>query len=219
MRITDGIEVRSNLELTMRERGKLREKRVGHNIWVNLGREWLPMLMSYSALPAPPGAGTPMEDRRVRYMGLGIGGTRQLQKATVADVPPMSTYYGLGTNTQTDTDPTVTTLERPVRVSSPIPAAPTIPPWDAGDVWLAQIQAPPTFPVATSVTYSRVFLEDEVSYGPFLSVPLSEIGLFLSSPSANYIHQPHNTFVAYDTFDTISKTTAFSLEVAWTIRF
>jgi len=57
----------------------------------------------------------------------------------------------------------------------------------------------------------------EISYGSFLVVPLSEVGLFTSSADPeNYL----NTVVAYDTYATISKTTAIDhLEFVWTIRF
>jgi hypothetical protein len=37
--------------------------------------------------------------------------------------------------------------------------------------------------------------------------------------SAASISVWNNTGVAYDTFDTISKTDAFDLEVSWTVRF
>ena len=218
------IPVKSNLVLTVRERGKVKRRSQGHNIFLNLGREWLPKLISYADLPAgsppPPQPVTPEEDRRVRYMGLGIGGNRQLSLAQ-ANAAPLITHYP-GTNGQTDTDPTVLRLERPVRVSSPVPSNPAVPPLGNvlnGDVWLGQIQAPASYPVSTSVTYRRVFSETDISYGPFLSVPLSEIGLFLHSDSTTYVNQQNNTCIAYDTFDTLSKTTAFSLEVAWTIRF
>jgi hypothetical protein len=106
----------------------------------------------------------------------------------------------------------VTQLERPVRISGSADPYPG----QASDVWLAQIQAPSTHPVATQTTFSRVFTSLQVSYGPFLSVPLSEIGLFTSNANPNIYN---NTMVAYDTFDTLSKTAAFELEVNWTIRF
>ena len=215
----DRIEVKSNLRIIVRERGKIKARRIGHNIWVNLGREWLPNLISYSALPTPPAVlpVTPAEDRRIRYMGFGIGGTRQLQMS-VANNPPYSTHYP-GTNAQTDTDPTTTTLERPVRVTSYIPSSPVLPPYDPHDVWLGQVQAPATYNTATSVTFTRLFATTELSYGPFTSVPLSEIGLFLHSASSAYINTFNNVYVAYDTFDTLSKTNAFSLEVDWTVIF
>jgi hypothetical protein len=217
MGFSDRIEVKSNLCLTLRERGKIRAQRRGHNIWVNLGREWMSTLVDYTSLPAPPAVlpVTTEEDRRIRYRGLGIGGNRQLN-LTIANTAPMSTHYP-GTNNQTDTDPTVTALERPVRLSSV--GAPLTPPYSASDVWLGQVVAPAVHNTATSVTFTRLFTQSEISYGPFLSVPLSEIGLFLHNSSSTYINLPNNTFVAYDTFDTLLKTNAFSLEVDWTLRF
>jgi hypothetical protein len=205
-RVEDLIEVKSNLVLTARCRGKIAARRVGHNIWLNLGREYLASLISYASF----GPAVPERNDRIQYMGLGIGGTQQLALA-VANAAPLVTAYP-GSNAQTDTDPTVTTLERPVRVSGGSTAYPGV----GGDVWLAQVQAPPTFVPPTSATFSVLFQESDVSYSPFLSVPLSEVMLFTSAAS---ISVWNNTGVAYDTFDTISKTDAFDLEVSWTVRF
>lgn len=209
MQLFCDIEVKQNLNLTLRERGKIVARREGHNIWTNVGREYLARLIAYQSLnpdvpEAPPG------ENRIKYMGIGIGGTRQVAPA-VANSSPISPPY-VGTNTQTDLDPTVTTIERPVRISGSDTAYPGI----AGDLWLGQIQAPATHDTPTQVTFKRVFTQTEVSYGSFLSVPLSEIGLFIGSADPE-LYQ--NTFVAYDTFDTLSKTVAFELEVDWTIRF
>lgn len=209
MHFSCDIEVKQNLKLTMRERGKIIARREGHNIWVDLGREYLARLIAFQSLN-PDVPESPPGENRIKYMGLGIGGSRQLAPL-VADAAPISPPY-IGTNVQTDTDPTVTTVERPVRISGSSSAYPGL----AGDVWLGQIQAPPTHGTPTEVTFKRVFTQAEVSYSPFLSVPLSEIGLFISSADPE-LYQ--NTFVAYDTFDTLSKTVAFELEVDWSIRF
>jgi hypothetical protein len=214
-------EVRSNLTLTVFERGKRVKRSRGHNIFLTLGRIWLPDAVSYSSLPAgsppPPTPVTKTDSRGVRYMGLGIGGTRQ-DKPLVVNAAPYSTHYP-GTSLQTDTDPEVLRLERPVRISSPIPAAPVLPPYDAADLWLGQIIAPAVKPTTTSVRFSRLFTETEISYGPFLSVPVSEIALFLHSDDVNYVYTYNNTAVSYDTFDSLSITTAFSLLVEWDWRF
>jgi hypothetical protein len=207
MRIAEKtIEVRQNLSLIARERGKIVARRDGHNIWLNLGREYLAQLIHYTTFTPP----TPERDDRIRYIGLGIGGNRQ-QMLGVVNSAPFSVAYP-GSNVQTDNDPMVMQLERPVRISGSADPYPG----QASDVWLAQIQAPSTHPVATQTTFSRVFTSLQVSYGPFLSVPLSEIGLFTSNANPNIYN---NTMVAYDTFDTLSKTAAFELEVNWTIRF
>jgi hypothetical protein len=118
----------------------------------------------------------------------------------------------VGTNAQTDTDESLVSLERPVRVSGSSSAYPGI----AGDVWLGTIGSADPLTVPTQTTFRRLFTQTELSYGPFASVPLSEVGLFTSnSDPNNYL----NPMIAYDTFDTISKTAAFELEVVWTIRF
>lgn len=205
-RLTETIEVENNLSLVMRERGKIIARRDGHNIWLNLGREYLASLIAYASF-APD---TPERNDRIKYMGLGIGGTRQVALG-VANTPPMSVAYP-GSNTQTDTNPSLTGLERPVRISGSSAAYPGL----FGDVWLGQVQAPATHATATEVTFKHLFTQLDVSYGTFLSVPLSEIALYTSAADP---HIYNNLAVAYDTFDTLSKTGAFDLEVAWTIRF
>lgn len=209
--VKDDIEVRSNLRLTMRDRGKIIDRREGHNIWLNLGREYLASLIA--AISWSPF--TPERNDRVRYMGLGIGGSRQIAPS-VANAPPLGgatppNDYA-GTNSQTDTDPTVTRVERPIRLSGSVTPYPGL----VGDVWLGQVQAPPSHPVATQVTFTRLFTQLEISYSPYLTVPLSEVMLFTSAANPNVYN---NTGIAYDTFDTLSKTNAFELEVAWTVRF
>ncbi len=206
MRFKETLEVKQNLEIIVRERGKIVERRDGHNIWLNLGGEWLAQLIAYSSF----GPLTTERDDRIRYMGVGIGGNRQLQLSTANSAPLVTPYPG--TNAQTDTNPGVTRLERPVRISGSADAYPG----QGSDVWLGQVQAPAVHPTPKQTTFSRVFTEAEVSYGGFLSVPLSEIMLFTGGSNPNVYN---NTGVAYDTFDTLSKTGAFGLEVNWTIRF
>jgi len=200
------IEVKNNLHLRVYERGKLKRHVEGHNIWLNLGREYLASLLAYTSF----GPDTPERNDRIKYMGVGIGGTRQLALSTANSAPLVTAYPG--SNAQTDTDPTVTALERPVRISG----GSTAYPGSGGDVWIGQIVAPATHPVATSVTFSRLFSTTDISYSPFLTVPMSEIMLFTAAAAPGTYN---NTGVAYDTFDTISKTNAFQLQVDWTVQF
>lgn len=200
------VEVKQNLRLVMRERGKIVARRDGHNIWLDLGREYLASLIAYAAFSPL----TPERNDRVQYMGLGIGGNRQLAPGTVNVAPLVLSYPG--SNAQTDTDPTVVRLERPVRVSGGANAYPgTI-----SDVWLGQVQAPAVHSTATSVTFERLFTSTEVSYDPFLSVPVSEVMLFTAAANLNLYN---NTGIAYDTFDSLAKTTAFELAINWTLKF
>lgn len=202
------VEAESNLSLTLRERGKLVQApwRRTHNIWLDLGRGYLASLICYSSFSPV----TPERDDRIRYMGLGIGGSRQLAPSTANTAPVVTAYPG--SNAQVDTDPSVVRLERPVRVSGGNTAYPGV----ISDVWLGQVQAPATHPTSTSTTFNRLFGQLDVSYAPFLSVPISEVGLFTNAANPNIYN---NTMIAYDTFDTLSKTDAFELEVAWTIKF
>jgi hypothetical protein len=205
MRLIETVEVESNLTIVARERGKIVDRRDGHNVFLDLGREWLAELISYASFSPD----TPERNDRVRYIGFGIGGTRQLALA-VANSPPHSVSHP-GTNAQTDLDSSVTGLERPVRVSGGATAYPGA----AGDVWVGQVQAPALHPMPAHAEFRRLFTQTEVSYGTFLTVPLSEVALFTAAASPGLYN---NTAVAYDTFDTISKTGAVELEVRWTLR-
>lgn len=209
MRIRETVRVRNNLKITARDRGKIAARREGHNIWLDLGREYLASLIALVSY----GPDTPERNDRVKYIGFGIGGTRQVAPG-VANTPPLSVAYP-GTNVQTDTDPTLTTLERPVRVSGTTTGPSD--PYNPSDVWLGTIQAPPIHSSATEVTFRRLFLQTEISYSTFTTVPLSEVMLFTSA--ANPVGQPLNTGIAYDTFDTLSKTGSFELELEWSVRF
>lgn len=203
LRLVETIQVRQNLVITARERGKIVARREGHNIWLDLGREWLSNLLGYATLSPD----VPEEDDRIKYMGVGIGGTRQLA-LTTANAAPLTPDYA-GTNSQTDTDATVTTLERPVRLSGGTGSP------QAGDEWVGTVQTPPDHPLASQTVFTRVFSQGEVNYATYNTVPLSEIGLFTAGADPEfYLNNP----VAYDTFDTISKTSAVELEVEWTIR-
>jgi len=214
---------KSNLHFTVyNERGKRVALRRGHNIFLTLGRQWLPDLISYSALPAgAPPAPLPVtrtDSRGVRYVGLGIGGDSQSDLA-LANASPLVDHYP-GTNVQTDDDPGITSLERPVRITAATPGSPAAyPAYDAADVWLGQLAAPPTKPTTTSVRFVRLFTAGEVAFGPFTSVPISEAGLFLHSDSASYVHNPTNPPFAYDTVDTFHITSGFSIQMEWELRF
>src|SRR3989304_10588237 len=128
MRIVDHIEVKSNLITPARERGKIVARREGHNIWLDLGREYLAQLIAFASF----GPDTPVRNDRIKYFGVGIGGTQQLALPT-ANSAPISPPY-TGNNAQDDVTPTVTTLERPVRISGSTSAYPGI----AGGLWIGQ---------------------------------------------------------------------------------
>lgn len=215
MRFVDRIEVKQNLIITARERGKIIARREGHNIWTDVGSSYLAELIAFSN----PQTQTTYRDDRIKYMGVGIGGTAQKAK-TFSDIWPLGDIDApeggsgayTGTNEQTDTDATVSIIERPVKLSGVF--APYDEP-DPNDIWIG-IVGIPDLSLPNQVTFTRVFTQAEINFNVLVSVPLSEIGLFTSAADPNSYT---NEMVAYDTFDTISKTAAINLEVVWTIHF
>jgi len=212
MRIAEELEVKWNLEIDLFERGKRRLwHQRQHNIVVNTGRQMICEVITPSSLG--PSSFTRTQDTVVRYIGFGIGGTRQNNPAA-ASAPYSSSYptgYG-GTNAQTDTDVTVSRLERPVAVT-------------ADPIWMQQISTPGTFPTATATRFIAVFGQTDINFGGFTSVPLSEIALYKSSADPTLPNGSAGAYpgagghtMAYDTFDTISKTGLFSIEVRWEFR-
>ena len=212
------INIESNIEIIARERGKIVERREIHNIVTNIGRQFLAETITPATLGPGP-AFTRTLDQVVRYIGFGIGGN--LQSAAAASAAPFDTDYP-GTNLQTDTDLTVSGLERPVAVSGTI-NTPGIP---SPAIWMNQIATPGTFPSATTTRFVALFPELEINFGTYASVPLSEIGLFrgdantaLPNGTAGAYPGSGGLIVAYDTFNTIQKTGLFSIEVRWEFRF
>lgn len=220
MKFIEDIEVRINLEIDLIERGKRKHHHASHNIVVNTGRQFLAEVITPATLG--PGTFTRTQDTCVRYVGFGLGGTRQYSPSAV--VAPYASLYPAGYeyagaphNAQTDVDVTVARLERPAAVVDY--AGPT-------PLWMRQISTPGTFDALERTKFIAIFSETDINFGGFTSVPLSEIGLYKSSadPSlpnggAGAYPGPTGHLIAYDTFDTIHKTGVFSIEVRWEWRF
>ena len=203
--------MRELVEVIVREHGREVHRWGAHNIWVDRGRQYLAELIGYTVLPfdiADPPVATERDDR-IRFIGFGIGGVGQALLSLV-NSPPFSVDYP-GTNSQTNFDPTITALERPVRI--------TVGP----DVWLADLElfGFPTVAHSTSNESSyKVFLDGSTHFdlGTYTTMPLSEIALFTNESSVDP-SQPNSTLVAYHTFNTIQVTTTTEIEVTWTVRF
>ncbi len=213
MRLYDPIELKWNLEIDLFERGKRRRwHQRTHNIVTNIGRQFMAEVITPSALG--PSSFVRTQDTVARYIGFGIGGNRQTSSS--ASASPYSDAYPTGyagTNTQTDTDVTVSGLERPVRIN-------------ATPLFLQEIATPGTFPASTSTRFIATFATTDINYGSFTAVPLSEVGLFKSSAdpalpngSAGAYPGAGGHIIAYDTFNDIQKTGSFSIEVRWEWRF
>lgn len=215
MNIFDQLKLTWNIELLLFDDSGIverRQSRRSHNIVTNTGRQFMAEVITPSSLG--PGTFTRTDDSVVRYIGFGIGGTRQSDPSAI--IAPLASAYPTGyggTNLQTDTDPTVARLERPVKVS------------ESPDVWMKEISAPGTFPNALETTFIATFSQLEINIGSFSAVPLSEVGLYKSSadpslPNGGAGAYPGATghLVAYDTFNSFPKTGIFNLQVRWTWR-
>jgi hypothetical protein len=220
MKLLDPIKVDCNVLLeAVNRRGRVVAKREGHNIFVNYGRDWLAHLIAYNT------GGVVFRNDRIRYMAFGIGGTGQRVSSDQIRGAPGSPYSypdfpdawggggGAGDPTQTQTDPTVTALEWPVLVN-------------ATDYY-DDVNQPATFPAATGIVRFTTILDyNELSFGAFALVPVSEIGLFTSSipgltvPPVVAGGLPVEKFmVAYHTFGTIDKSPDVVFQVSWELRF
>jgi hypothetical protein len=128
-------------------------------------------------------------------------------------------YIGVGKGSQPE-DAGVLSLVDPIAYSS--------------NLFLAELDIPPTFPLSptkTTVRYHRLFEETEITTSPGTDVNISEIGLFTNGdPNAVPIFNPgtrnrlitaagQQAPVAYKTFDPVTKKDSLQLEVSWEIRF
>lgn len=204
------------------ESGEVVETRDGHNIFTDYGRDWLSHLIAYSAISPSE---TTFRDDRIRYMAVGIGGTSQLlAHGTIEGTYPAWEGYardwtGVAAATapeQKDTDPTVLGLEWPIQITS--------------GVYYDDVYAPSSFPGVGIVRFTTVLGVNEASFSPYASVPISEVGLFTkrvdtalggtTTPPVVWSAETYTekAMVAYNTFDTLSKTSAFTLQFDWEIR-
>lgn len=97
--------------------------------------------------------------------------------------------------------------------------------------FLAPLNVPPTFPLTptrTTVRYTRVFAEDQITLTPGSTVNISEMGLFTDGRQSDYAVGLRDTTLAqaanqspaaYKAFEPIGKKDSLQLEVSWEIRF
>ena len=212
MSVHDNIRAKTNITLTLIHPDGKRQIYRYHNIWLHYGRSWLLNLMTYDT-----DGSSPLEDNRIYAIGVGIGGAKQ-----TSSIPSQLNTDYPGNNTQAGDDPTISYLERPVRISQT----------GTTDTWLKSIDhnstsfngSPPPYYVKYIVTFEA----GEISYPPYYNVPLSEVGLFhkgeynlhVNDALADVYGTPPTrpSPVAYTTFYTISKNYGTTLTVEWEIR-
>ena len=207
--IWDALVLRANVMVELRERGKLSQRYEAHNILVNLGRNWL-----ISAIGEQDTGTYPVTHpvRYIRYMGFGIGGSKQTVDVA-SEYPTLNSAYP-GSAIQDDTDPSVEHLERPIAIRTS----------GGSDVWLEEVNY--TYDLSDKYAqFSVHFSENDinvVSSGSYPAVPISEMGLFLSdqSPSDNpYTNNGalRQALVFYIGFGAITKRNTMTMDVSWKI--
>ena len=231
MHFLEKINVKANVRITARERGKRVPAlcREDHNTWVDFGRQYLAEVISpkdgtFSNHYGETGPAV----RVVRYVGLGIGGVEQT--ADIASLYPTLDAHYPGRNTYSDSDVTINYQQRPVKVTgTPGVGA-------SAGVWGNSVSAPPSFSgtPTNKVDFVAFFSETDLHLsGAYPAVPLSESGLILSTEtisrpsnqvydyltSPDYIGAYRQYVVAYNAFATLTKTAAVTLEIHWEIEF
>jgi len=208
--LVEDVPVRLNMEIDLvYQDGSVLQHHRSHNIVVNTGRQ-------YMARKITPNAAAPSKvsynGEVIRYVGFGIGGKRQTNADALNPSSALSLTYP-GDNDKSDTDVTVSELERPVKVTS-------------APLYLQEIASTGDFPTDQSTRFRASFSQLEINLGSLSSVPLSEIGLYLSdanpaNPNGGAGAYPGTSLsmVAYDNFLPIEKTGLFSLLVRWEWRF
>ena len=175
-----------------------------HNVFTNMGRNWIRDLISVPTYAYPERGNVNV---RPMYHALGVGGAEQ------TETPP-----GGGTYTEIQS---VTNLELPVIINRD------------PELYWAQCSAQPdltdtgVFPDPYTVRYRSIILPNQVSfaeqptYGTL--VPISEAALFTSActPATQLPPGPPSVaigMIAYAVFPPVYKTSANLLEVIWEIQ-
>ena len=181
--------IQGHFQLEARERGKLRHRFEGYNIWTLTGREYLAELIGLQAL-SPRAA---FRDDRVAYIGLGSGAQSEVSNITsLVDPVPYKTSEFLAALAMPATFPTsgTTTTTTAVRF---------IREFSTGEI---------------SLGYNVVLTEA----GLFTDGDPDD-SWNTSSPPTDFATASGRAPVAYKTFEPVTKTTQFSLRVVWDVRF
>ena len=234
---TDQIQVKSNMFITAYERGKKVPSmcRESHNIWVDLGREFLPRVISPAGISPSLVVSGPVDPSWVQYFAFGIGGNKQ-----TIDIPSfyqtLDQAYPGGKTYDKATHGTLY-LERPVMVTG---TADNPPDHTSVGLWGKQLDLiPPIFPTQLSGVSSVVEFQVTLLYtdlhldGAYPAIPISEVGMVLSSQTMSqptgavydYGASPYigvtsrQRIVAYNNFAPITKTSTISLQFNWQLMF
>jgi hypothetical protein len=201
----DNIHVEVNFFATLRDRrGRVIDRREKHNVFTDVGRDWLAHLVAWEALGDPD---TPKTNARVRWAALGTGLT-QLEEASVIQ------------------------LEVPTRVDDSgnylvaIQSSTYIAPASPGDRPTMRFkkefsgleittETNPVVSISEAGLFVDVYKADAppVGIGGADDVPSAGLNTILDPTFAT------NSPVAYARFDPLTKTQDFIFEIVWDFRF
>lgn len=190
----DNIGVASNFRLVLRERGKIvrGSERVGHNIFTDVGRGWLTRLVAWNTIGSPD---MPFTQQRVRWMGMGTG--------SLEEVPSIISLANAAKYDSVDYLAPIDSVEFP----------------DASTVRIVKLFGPEALnPDGGSIRLTEAGLYVDVNPADEnvvddLSVLPGTYETVLNPALAS------NPPIAYKSFEPITKTQDFSLEIQWELRF
>lgn len=191
----DILEVRHNIRVELRERGKLKQLEEGHNVFTNTGRDWLSKLASWQTVGSPD---VPFTNRRVRWIGLGTG-TQAETASVIALNNAAQVTQGIFLGAIQSTNVLSATSVEFVRefstseISIPALGLNVVPLTEAG----LYVDVQPAS-VSTGVQDSSAGGVTDTTLDPSVGI---------------------NAPVAYKTYNPVNKTVDFSLIIRWTLIF
>ncbi len=199
MRLIDDIRdigLESNLHMVLRERGKLIERRLYHNVFTITGRNLLSKLVAWSTIAAQD---IPFTQRRARWMGVGIGTQLEVTTVTALNQPTLATPTNHLVPLQSVSFPTSTSVE-------------FIREFATNEITITGS------PVA--VTEAAMFADVNPADSALFNEGTEDAPV--SSPTIRTTLDPtsaSNPPIAYKAFEALTKTVDFTLEIRWEFRF
>lgn len=198
MRMSEDILTNCNVELLMRERGKIvpGSRRIGHNIFTTTGRNWLTKLVSWYSTSSTD---KPFTNRRLRWIGMGTG--TQIEATTVSSlVQPV--------------------LATPTAFMVPIQAVEF--PTSDSVRFIKEFLLNELTITSTPVTVTEAALYADVSPAQTGATNDGSEDVANDPGTVDTILNPAvgiNSPVAYKAFPPLTKTVDFTLEIRWDFRF
>lgn len=205
----EDIPIVVNFFATLRDRsGRVADHREVHNVFTNIGRDWLAHLVAWDSFGDPD---VPVTQRRVRWIGVGTG-TTQEEAATVTELETPAVVDDAGNYLvilQETQFPAVTTPPFP---EDTVAVTRFIKELSYNEVTL---DTNPVVPISEAGLFVDVHKAQAspTGIGGAEDSPVGGLNTTLDPAASD------NGPVAYANFEPITKTQDFSLELRWDFRF